>query len=78
MGVFLITYMVHPPTRVVTMFQEEESELQHNPDDHDCYNRLRASNLDERHATTPKRPKASRKRTWSQESEASAPVNSDL
>uniref|UniRef100_A0A1X7SLV0 Uncharacterized protein n=1 Tax=Amphimedon queenslandica TaxID=400682 RepID=A0A1X7SLV0_AMPQE len=59
------------------MFQEEESEL-HNPDDHDCYNRLRASNLDERHATTPKRPKASRKRTWSQESEASAPVNSDL
>uniref|UniRef100_A0A1X7T601 Uncharacterized protein n=1 Tax=Amphimedon queenslandica TaxID=400682 RepID=A0A1X7T601_AMPQE len=32
------------------MFQEEESEL-HNPDDHDCYNRLRASNLDERHAT---------------------------
>uniref|UniRef100_A0A1X7TDY2 Uncharacterized protein n=1 Tax=Amphimedon queenslandica TaxID=400682 RepID=A0A1X7TDY2_AMPQE len=60
------------------MFQEEESELQHNPDDHDCYNRLRASNLDEHHATTPKRPKASRKMTWSQESEASAPVNSDL
>uniref|UniRef100_A0A1X7U8E3 Uncharacterized protein n=1 Tax=Amphimedon queenslandica TaxID=400682 RepID=A0A1X7U8E3_AMPQE len=58
------------------MFQEEELELEHNPDD-DCYSRLGGSNLDEGHATTPKRPKTSRKRTRSQESEASAPMNID-
>uniref|UniRef100_A0A1X7V8H7 Uncharacterized protein n=1 Tax=Amphimedon queenslandica TaxID=400682 RepID=A0A1X7V8H7_AMPQE len=32
------------------IFQKEESELQHNPDDHDRYNNLKASNLDERHS----------------------------
>ena len=58
------------------MFEEEELELEHNPDD-DSYSRLGGSNVDEGHATTPKHPKTSRKRTRSQESEASVPMNLD-
>ena len=37
------------------MFQVEEQELQHSPDD-ECYGRLRISDLDESPATTPQRP----------------------
>ena len=60
------------------MFDEEEQELQHNPDD-DSYGTLRTSDVDDEvpaTATTPWRSKKSRKRTRSQDSAASITLDS--
>ena len=60
------------------MFDEEEQELQHNPDD-DSYGTLRTSDVDDEvpaTATTPRRSKKSRKRTRSQDSAASITLDS--
>ena len=57
------------------MFDEEEQELQHNPDD-DSYGTLRTSDIDDATATTPRHSKKSRKRTRSQDSAASITLDS--